>query len=37
MYRSVEELRIIMKDKENDCAKTRAEGNRKKTETMKWC
>jgi len=30
-------MRIIIKDKENDCANTQAEGNRRKREAMKWC
>ena len=36
-YRRAEEMRIIMNDKEDDCANTHAEGSRKKREAMKWC
>jgi len=35
-YRRAEDMRIIMKDRENDCANTQADGNRKKREAMKW-
>jgi len=34
--RRAEKMRIIMKDKENDCANTQAEGSRTKREAMKW-
>jgi len=36
-YRRGEEMRLITKDKENDCASTQAEGSRTKREEMKWC